>query len=75
MTLRSMVRTACPVSNDHRRRATLRRAAATAAIIAAATFALMFVFDRPWMGTAGVVVSVIAGILIRLSRRREPPSK
>ena len=70
-----MVRNAGSARDDHRRRALLRRAAVTAAIIAAATFAIMYVFDQPWMGTAGVVVSVIAGIVARLSRRREPPSK
>jgi hypothetical protein len=41
-----------------------------AAILATVTFAVMFVFEQPWMGTTGVVFSVIAGILLRLSQRR-----
>lgn len=61
--------------DHHRRRARMRGAAATAAIMAVVTFAVMFLFDQPWLGTTGVVISIIAGILARLGRRREPPSK
>ena len=40
-----------------------------AAIMAAVTFAIMFLFDLPWLGAA-VVFSGIAWILLKL---RKPP--
>jgi len=45
----------------------------TAAIVAAVTFALMFLFDWPWLGAAVVVLSGIAWILLKLNRGESRP--
>jgi hypothetical protein len=52
-----------------------QHAALIAAIMAAVTFAVMFLFDLPWLAAAVIVLAGIAGILLSLSNRREPPSK
>jgi len=44
-----------------------------AAIVAAVTFALMFLFDWPWLGAAVVVLSGIAWILLKLNRGESRP--
>jgi len=45
----------------------------TVAIVAAVTFALMFLFDWPWLGAAVVVLSGIAWILLKLNRGESRP--
>ncbi len=51
-----------------------QHAALIAAIVAAVTFAVMVLFDKPWLGAAVVVFSGIAWLLIKLSNWRQPPS-
>ena len=46
--------------DPHRRIAGMQHAALIAAIMAAVTFAIMFLFDLPWLGAAVVVFSGIA---------------
>jgi len=46
----------------------MQHAALIAAIMAAVTFAIMFLFDLPWLGAAVVVVSGITWILLKLGK-------
>jgi len=46
-----------------------------AAIMGGGQFAIMFLFDLPWLGAAVVVFSGIAWILLKLGKPpRSPPS-
>ena len=57
-----------PGRDPHRRIAGMQHAALIAAIMAAVTFAIMFLFDLPWLGAAVVVFSGIAWILLKPPR-------